>query len=97
MGKWLAIKKPASLPPMIILGDAASLLSVFIKDPQFQGQTKDKLATAAATRWVDTAVKDYFDHWLTSRSWRQQACSLNAIIETAEERHAPPGRKGNAT
>jgi topoisomerase-4 subunit B len=42
------------------------LLSVFIKNPQFQGQTKEKLASPAVTKWVDTALKDAFDHWLSN-------------------------------
>ena len=48
------------------MNGAAIMLSVFIRDPQFQGQTKDKLSTTEVTRQVDNALKDYFDHWLTS-------------------------------
>ena len=40
------------------------MLSLFIREPQFQGQTKEKLASAEATRLVETAIKDHFDHWL---------------------------------
>lgn len=49
-----------------IVGGAAMLVSVFIRDPQFQGQTKERLATAEAARLVDVAVKDHFDHWLSA-------------------------------
>lgn len=45
---------------------AAMVLSCFIPQPQFQGQTKDKLVSTEATRLVDNAVKDRFDHWLSS-------------------------------
>src|SRR5262249_58335615 len=43
---------------------AGALLSVFIREPEFQGQTKDRLATAEAQRLVEQAIKDPFDHWL---------------------------------
>ena len=68
-----------------IMGGAAMLLSVFIRDPQFQGQTKDKLATTEATRWVETAIKDHFDHWLTSDPAAAKNL-LETIIDRAEER-----------
>ena len=48
-----------------VLGTSAAMLSVFIREPEFQGQTKDKLATQEATRIVENAVRDAFDHWLT--------------------------------
>lgn len=84
-GEMIGNKKASIITSDDILGDATALLSVFIRDPQFQGQTKDKLATAAATRWVDTAIKDYFDHWLTSDPGSSKIL-LEAIIETAELR-----------
>jgi topoisomerase-4 subunit B len=43
---------------------AAVMLSVFVREPEFQGQTKDRLATAEAQRIVEQAIKDPFDHWL---------------------------------
>jgi topoisomerase-4 subunit B len=84
-GEMIGNKKAGVITSDDILGDATALLSVFIRDPQFQGQTKDKLATAAATRWVDAAIKDYFDHWLTSDPSASKLL-LDAIIETAELR-----------
>lgn len=84
-GDMIGNKKAGIITSDDILGDAAALLSVFIADPQFQGQTKDKLATAAATRWVDTAIKDYFDHWLTSDPGSSKLL-LETVIETAELR-----------
>ncbi len=68
-----------------IMGGAAMLLSVFIRDPQFQGQTKDKLASVEATRWVETAIKDHFDHWLTGDPAAAKNL-LESIIDRAEER-----------
>ncbi len=68
-----------------IMGGGAVLLSVFIRDPQFQGQTKEKLATIEATRWVETATKDHFDHWLAGDPASARNL-LETIIERAEER-----------
>ena len=48
-----------------VMVSAGAMLSVFIREPEFQGQTKDRLATAEAPRIVETAVRDHFDHWLT--------------------------------
>ncbi len=84
-GEMIGNKKASIITSDDILGDATALLSVFIREPQFQGQTKDKLATAAATRWVDVAIKDYFDHWLTSDPSSSKLL-LEAIIDTAELR-----------
>lgn len=84
-GEMIGNKKASIITSEDILGDAAALLSVFIRDPQFQGQTKDKLSNAPVVRWVDTAVKDYFDHWLTSDPSASKTL-LDAIIDTAELR-----------
>ncbi|HEY0901586.1 MAG TPA: DNA topoisomerase IV subunit B [Micavibrio sp.] len=78
-------KKGAIITADDIMGGAAMLLSVFIREPQFQGQTKDKLATTEATRWVETAIKDHFDHWLTGDPAAAKNL-LEAIIDRAEER-----------
>jgi len=66
-------------------GDATVLLSLFIKNPQFQGQTKEKLATAEATRLVDQTVKDHLDHWLVADAASSKAL-LDHLIFKAEER-----------
>ncbi len=49
-----------------ILGHCGAMLSVFIREPEFVGQTKDKLASGEASRIVDNAIRDAFDHWLTA-------------------------------
>jgi topoisomerase IV subunit B len=64
---------------------AASLLSLFIRDPQFQGQTKERLASAEATRLVEGALKDHFDHWLSADPATARILLLR-IAERAEER-----------
>ena len=66
-------------------GAAAILLSLFMRDPQFQGQTKERLASAEATRLVENAVKDHFDHWLGADP-AAASLLLDHIVERAEER-----------
>lgn len=61
------------------------LLSVFISNPQFQGQTKDKLTTTSAARLTETALKDAFDLWLASDPDSADALMFMAI-DRAEER-----------
>jgi topoisomerase-4 subunit B len=63
----------------------AAKLSVFIREPQFQGQTKEKLTNAEATRLVETALRDRFDHFLGS-SPVQADTLLAFVIERAEDR-----------
>lgn len=68
-----------------VLGNVTGIISLFISDPQFQGQTKDRLSTREAAKLVENAVKDHFDHWLTGN--KQQAEELlGFIIDRAEER-----------
>ncbi|MEO0905865.1 MAG: DNA topoisomerase IV subunit B, partial [Pseudomonadota bacterium] len=74
----------------IITGDdvmtsAGGMLSVFIREPEFVGQTKDKLATNEATRVTEAAVRDAFDHWLTA-SPNQANKLLEWVIDRADER-----------
>ena len=62
-----------------------SILSVFIKEPQFQGQTKEKLVNSSTTKLVETAIKDRFETWLTNDTERGEAI-LNRTIGFYEER-----------
>ena len=78
-------KKAASLTAEDFLSDAAIMLSIFIRDPQFQGQTKDKLTSAKASRLVEAAIKDSFDHWLSS-DLENAAALLEYAIDRAELR-----------
>jgi topoisomerase IV subunit B len=68
-----------------VTSGAAMLLSLFIRDPQFQGQTKERLASTEATRLVESAVKDHFDHWLSADPGTARVL-LDRIAERAEER-----------
>ena len=78
-------KKAAQITADDVTGTAASMLSVFIREPEFQGQTKEKLATQAATRIVEQAVRDEFDHWLTANP-PQANKLLEWVIDRSEER-----------
>jgi topoisomerase-4 subunit B len=64
---------------------AAVMLSVFVREPEFQGQTKDRLATAEAQRIVEQAIKDPFDHWLSGNPLQANKL-LDFVIERADER-----------
>jgi len=64
-GSLINNKQAAKIMADDVIGGATIMLSVFIPDPQFQGQTKEKLATVEATKLVETSVGDHFDHWLS--------------------------------
>ena len=70
---------------MDVLGTAAAMLSLFMRDPEFQGQTKDKLSSSQASRIVETAIRDEFDHWLTGNP-NQANRLLDWVVERSEER-----------
>jgi topoisomerase IV subunit B len=61
------------------------MLSVFMREPEFQGQTKEKLASIEAARLVEAAIRDRFDHWLAGHP-AQADKLLEWIVERAEER-----------
>ncbi len=68
-----------------VVTSAAAMLLVFISEPEFVGQTKDRLSTAEATRIVENAVRDPFDHWLAA-SPTDATRLLDWVVERAEER-----------
>ncbi|MEO0728835.1 MAG: DNA topoisomerase IV subunit B, partial [Pseudomonadota bacterium] len=84
-GELSGNKKASQITADDVMGTAAAMLSVFIREPEFQGQTKDKLATTEAARIVETTVKDAFDHWLVE-SPQQATKLLEWCIEQAEDR-----------
>jgi topoisomerase-4 subunit B len=91
-GELLGNKKGAAVTSEDVMGGACVLVSLFIRDPQFQGQTKDKLVSQEATRLVENAVKDHFDHWLTGDAESGKAL-IAKIIERAEERQRKKAAK----
>jgi len=78
-------KRGASITADDVTAGAGAMLSVFIREPEFQGQTKDRLATAEAQRIVEQAIKDPFDHWLAGNP-AQANKLLDFVVERAEER-----------
>jgi topoisomerase-4 subunit B len=84
-GELTGNKKAQQVVAEDVMGSAAAMLSVFIREPEFQGQTKDKLASQEATRIVETAVRDAFDHWLAD-SPQQATRLLEWVVDQAEER-----------
>ncbi len=84
-GEMIGSRRAPMITADDVMNGAAVLVSVFLRDPQFQGQTKEKLATAEAARWVDAAIKDHFDHWLSADPAASRDL-LDSIIERAEER-----------
>ena len=78
-------KKAAELSGEDVFTGAEIMLSLFLRDPQFQSQTKDRLTSPEATRLVENAVKDHFDHWLTASGERGKAL-LAFVTERMEDR-----------
>jgi topoisomerase-4 subunit B len=78
-------KAAATLTAEDVLGHCNAMLSVFVREPEFVGQTKDKLSSGEATRIVENALRDAFDHWLGS-SPQQAGKLLDWAVERAEER-----------
>ncbi|MFM9890845.1 MAG: ATP-binding protein, partial [Rickettsiales bacterium] len=85
LGDMTKNKKASAIMADDVVQGAVIVLSLFIKDPQYQGQTKDKLVSAEAARIVENAIRDPFDHFL-SGDVAQSAALLNHIINRAEER-----------
>ncbi len=84
-GDLVGSRKAAQITSDDVMGTAASMLSVFIREPEFQGQTKDKLATQEAARIVETALRDAFDHWLADNP-QQAKTLLEWAVDRSEER-----------
>ncbi len=78
-------RKAALITPDDVMGTAAALVSVFLREPQFEGQTKGRLVSSDATRIVEQAVRDPFDHWLAA-SPKEAGRLLEWTIGQAEER-----------
>ena len=78
-------KRASAITTDDVMASCAALISVFIREPEFQGQNKGRLQTAEAARLVDGAVRDAFDHWLAGAP-SQAARLLDWSIERAEER-----------
>lgn len=84
-GELVQIKKASQLTADDIISGGEMMLSVFIRDPQFQSQTKDRLTSPEATKFVENAVRDHFDHFLTDNMDRGKAL-LGFVMERMDER-----------
>ena len=84
-GDLTGTKKAKDLTADDIMVGAEVMLSVFIRDPQFQSQTKDRLTSPEAARLVENAVRDHFDHFLSDNMDRGKAL-LGQVMERMDER-----------
>ena len=84
-GELVGNKRASKITADDVLGGAAALLSIFVKNPQFQGQTKERLTSPEAARLTEAVVKDHFDHWLSGHPERA-GMLLERIVARAEER-----------
>ncbi len=84
-GDLIGNKKVKDLTSDDVMGVACAMLSVFVREPEFQGQTKERLATAEAARIVDQTLRDPFDHWLAKQPQTAKRL-LDKALERADER-----------
>ncbi|MFN3863514.1 MAG: DNA topoisomerase IV subunit B [Erythrobacter sp.] len=84
-GELVGAKKAKDITADDVMTGAEVMLSVFIRDPQFQSQTKDRLTSPEAARLVENAVRDHFDHFLADNMERGRAL-LGEVMERMEER-----------
>jgi topoisomerase-4 subunit B len=78
-------KKAAQITRDDMITGGCALVSCFIREPEFVGQTKDRLATTEAARLVEGAVRDHFDNWLAADP-KAAGAILDFLVLRAEER-----------
>ncbi|MDQ1899035.1 DNA topoisomerase IV subunit B [Paracoccus sp. WLY502] len=84
-GERISNKKAANITREDLLTGGCALVSCFIREPEFVGQTKDRLATTEAARLVENAVRDHFDTWLAADT-KSAGAILDFLILRADER-----------
>ncbi|MEQ1937230.1 DNA topoisomerase IV subunit B [Mesorhizobium sp. CN5-321] len=84
-GELIGNKRASVVTSEDVMISAAGMLSVFIREPEFVGQTKDRLATIEAIRIVENAMRDPFDHWLAANP-QEASKLLDWVIARADER-----------
>ena len=84
-GERINNKKANIITGEDVMGTAAAFVSVFVREPEFQGQTKDKLATPEAAKIVENTLRDHFEHYLTAAPADADKL-LGWVIDRAEER-----------
>ena len=84
-GELAGNRKAAQITRDDVTSGGSALISVFIREPEFVGQTKDRLATTEAQRLVENSVRDHFDNWLAADP-KSGSAILDFIVLRAEER-----------
>jgi topoisomerase IV subunit B len=84
-GERTGNRKTGLITPEDVMSGACAVLSIFIREPEFQGQTKEKLSTADAQRLVENGLRDHFDHFLSEHPQEAEAL-LAFAIDGAEDR-----------
>lgn len=99
-GELVGNKKAATLTGEDIFTSSCTVISLFIKNPQFQGQTKDKLTNPEAARLVENAIRDHFDHWLSGTPTVANdllAWALERLEERLRRKQEKEGKRKTAT
>ncbi len=84
-GELVKNRKAEQITRDDMLAGGAALISIFIREPSFVGQTKDRLSTEEAAKWVESAVRDHFDNWLANDT-KSAGAILDFLVLRAEER-----------
>ncbi len=84
-GELVGNKKAASIVRDDLTTGGCALISIFIRDPSFVGQTKDRLSNEAAQKMVENSVRDHFDNWLAADT-KSAGAILDYLVLRAEER-----------
>ncbi|MGE4429884.1 MAG: DNA topoisomerase IV subunit B [Sphingobium sp.] len=91
-GELVSVRKAKDITADDVMTGCELMLSVFLREPQFQSQTKDRLTSPEATKLVEAAVRDHFDHYLTDNMDRGKAL-LSYVIDRMDERLARKAEK----
>ncbi|QDL92765.1 DNA topoisomerase IV subunit B [Paroceanicella profunda] len=94
-GELTGNRKAANITRDDVMGGGCAMISAFIREPEFVGQTKDRLATTDAQRLVELAVRDHFDNWLAGDP-KSAGAILDYMVLKAEERLARRAEKETA-
>ena len=84
-GELVSNRKAAQITREDLTAGGCAMISVFIREPEFVGQTKDRLATTEAARLVENAVRDHFDNWLAADT-KSAGAILDYLVLRSEER-----------
>ena len=84
-GELVNNKKAGQITREDLTTGGVALLSIFIREPSFVGQTKDRLSTEEAAKWVENSVRDHFDNWLAADT-KSAGAILDFLVLRAEER-----------